>query len=369
MIMQLSIIYNLCKKEPHLVDIITYTTITAFLSECSKFGLFLGTDICQSQEYWYNDKSDELIGSKTCQIGMGAYMSIGSFAAYFISVILAVGFATRPKSSAEYDYEDEGSLPSWMNNGDDDEQNRRGTNNIPPSRHTSDVDDNNEQHQQPNNARRYNQSLTQSNRSGNFNQSIQSDVFKQSFVSQGRDYNQSLVSQGDNFHQSTQSNNFGQSFVSNNGYNQSQRSFDTRNLQPTRRQQQSSLQRSFGSSSPQRRVEPNSQRIQSSLQRSYQSQNSRNSRGSDHGRGSDQDRHSSDHERSNQRLFENSYSRIHDPRGVNVEDYGIDEMDEMQEMQQIHDDGGVNDLPVFQGYNNPPPQDDEVSEMTWDMAY
>ena len=114
--------------------------------------------------------------------------------------------------------------------------------------------------------------------------------------------------------------------------------------------------------------------MQSSLQRSHLSQNSRNSRnsrGSDHGRGSDldQDKYSSDHERSNQKLFENSYSRIHDTRGVNVEDYGMDEMDEMQEMQQMHDDDGVNDLPAFQGYNNPPPQDDEVSEMTWDMAY
>ena len=26
-------------------------------------------------------------------------------------------------------------------------------------------------------------------------------------------------------------------------------------------------------------------------------------------------------------------------------------------------------VPEFQGYNNPPPQDDEISEMTWDMAY
>ena len=131
------------------MDILAYTTIISFMSESkfvcllllelepglfefydqsnspdkmicvlfstsgSKFGLFLGTDLCQSQEFWYNDKSDEYSGSKDCQIGMGAYMSISSIVAYFISMVLAVGYASRPKAGA-YNYEDEDSLPSWM---------------------------------------------------------------------------------------------------------------------------------------------------------------------------------------------------------------------------------------------------------------
>ena len=95
------------------MDIISYTTITAFLSECSKFGLFLGTDICTSEEYWYSNISEEFSGSKSCKIGMGGYLSIGSFVAYFISMILAISnFTTAPQT--DYTHGEEDSLPSWM---------------------------------------------------------------------------------------------------------------------------------------------------------------------------------------------------------------------------------------------------------------
>eukprot|EP00571_Detonula_confervacea_P010636 CAMPEP_0172307718 /NCGR_PEP_ID=MMETSP1058-20130122/8511_1 /TAXON_ID=83371 /ORGANISM="Detonula confervacea, Strain CCMP 353" /LENGTH=315 /DNA_ID=CAMNT_0013019957 /DNA_START=101 /DNA_END=1048 /DNA_ORIENTATION=- len=108
----ISIWINVFKSEPHLVDILAYTTITAGISECAKFGLFLGTDLCKSPDYWYNDESNEFSGSRDCQIDRGAFISISSIFAYFVSVILSVGFASRPKSDC-YTYE-EASLPSWM---------------------------------------------------------------------------------------------------------------------------------------------------------------------------------------------------------------------------------------------------------------
>lgn len=108
----LSTVVNVCKSEPHLVDILAYSTITAFMSESSKLGLFLGTDLCKSSDYWYNTETHLLSASKYCEIDRGAFMSISSIGAYFVSMILAVGFATRPKID-DFTYE-EASLPSWM---------------------------------------------------------------------------------------------------------------------------------------------------------------------------------------------------------------------------------------------------------------
>lgn len=108
----ISVGMNICKSEPRLVDVLAYSTITAFLSECSKFGLFLGTNICTSEDYWLNTESNELLGSKDCAIDRGAFMSIGSIAAYLVSIILTVGFAARPQMD-DFQYE-EASLPSWM---------------------------------------------------------------------------------------------------------------------------------------------------------------------------------------------------------------------------------------------------------------
>lgn len=95
-----------------MVDILAYTTITAFLCECAKFGIFLGIDMCTSPEYWYNNETNEYSGSVDCRIDRGAYMSVASIAAYFISVVMTVGFAARPKKD-DFTYE-EASLPSWM---------------------------------------------------------------------------------------------------------------------------------------------------------------------------------------------------------------------------------------------------------------
>lgn len=89
---------NIFTKEPYLVDVVTYTIITAFLCECSKIGLFWGIDICNTS-------------NGGCSLDKGAYVSIISIAAYMISMTLAVGYATRPKNDAgEFET---ASLPSW----------------------------------------------------------------------------------------------------------------------------------------------------------------------------------------------------------------------------------------------------------------
>jgi len=108
----ISIWINVCQSEPHLVDVLAYSTVTAFMSECSKFGLFLLTDLCRSPDYWYSNESNEFSGSKSCEIDRGAFMSIGSICAYLVSMVLAVGFAARP--NGDYFAHDEASLPSWM---------------------------------------------------------------------------------------------------------------------------------------------------------------------------------------------------------------------------------------------------------------
>jgi len=108
----ISIWINVCQSEPHLVDVLAYSTTTAFMSECSKFGLFLLTDLCRSPDYWYSNESNEFSGSKSCGIDRGAFMSIGSICAYLVSMVLAVGFAARPKG--DFFNHDEASLPSWM---------------------------------------------------------------------------------------------------------------------------------------------------------------------------------------------------------------------------------------------------------------
>ncbi|KAL9179772.1 hypothetical protein ACHAXT_007742 [Thalassiosira profunda] len=107
-----SIAINVCRSEPHLVDILAYSTICAFLCECSKLGIFLGIDMCISDAYWFNEETNEYTGSVGCQVDRGAFMSIASLVCYFVSMTMAVGFAARPKKDdGAYD---DASLPSWM---------------------------------------------------------------------------------------------------------------------------------------------------------------------------------------------------------------------------------------------------------------
>lgn len=78
----------------------------------AKFGLFLGNDLCNSPDYWYNVESTESYGSEGCRLDRGAFMSICSILAYIFSMTLAVGFAARPKNDNVK--LDTASLASWM---------------------------------------------------------------------------------------------------------------------------------------------------------------------------------------------------------------------------------------------------------------
>jgi hypothetical protein len=79
------ILINLCSSEPHLVDVLAYTTVIAMVSEAAKVGLFFSTNLCRSQNFWYNDEKEEYVGSTSC-------------------VMLLIGYHARPKSD-EYDYD------------------------------------------------------------------------------------------------------------------------------------------------------------------------------------------------------------------------------------------------------------------------
>ncbi|KAL3823841.1 hypothetical protein ACHAXA_004113 [Cyclostephanos tholiformis] len=103
---------NIFKHEPCLVDILAYTTIIASMSECSKFGLFLVNDLCNSPDYWHNVESDDYYASEGCSLDRGAIMSIFSMLSYITSMILTVGFAARPQNDGVK--LESASLASWM---------------------------------------------------------------------------------------------------------------------------------------------------------------------------------------------------------------------------------------------------------------
>ncbi|KAL7457136.1 hypothetical protein ACHAWC_008620 [Mediolabrus comicus] len=98
------ILINLCSSEPHLVDVLAYTTVIAMVSEAAKVGLFFSTNLCRSQNFWYNDEKEEYVGSTSCVMSHGAFVCIASIAIYFISALLLIGYHARPKSD-EYDYD------------------------------------------------------------------------------------------------------------------------------------------------------------------------------------------------------------------------------------------------------------------------
>lgn len=98
------ILINLCSSEPYLVDVLAYTTVIAMVSEAAKVGLFFSTNLCRSQNFWYNDEKEEYVGSTSCVMSHGAFVSIASIAIYFISAFLLIGYHARPKSD-EYDYD------------------------------------------------------------------------------------------------------------------------------------------------------------------------------------------------------------------------------------------------------------------------
>lgn len=121
----ISIWVNVFQTEPQLVDILACLLITTFALECAKFGIFQGVDLCASL-YWYNIESYEYSGSIDCRIDRGAIMNISSITAYFLSTVIAVGFAARYETKTAYDH-DESSLHSWMASENGSTENRDAT--------------------------------------------------------------------------------------------------------------------------------------------------------------------------------------------------------------------------------------------------
>ncbi|KAL7478728.1 hypothetical protein ACHAW6_004482 [Cyclotella cf. meneghiniana] len=108
---------NTCLSEPWLVDVLIYTSTAAMLCEASKLGLFFGSNLCISPDYWYNSSTDKFTGSQGCSLGQSGFVSIGSIVSYVIAAIIALGFACRSAHpSDDIDYYDEKSLQSWMHN-------------------------------------------------------------------------------------------------------------------------------------------------------------------------------------------------------------------------------------------------------------
>jgi len=388
------------------VDIISYTTITAFLSECktsfrvcpylevlfislippqlspplslsyyiiigSKFGLFLGTDICKSEEYWYSNISEEFSGSKSCKIGMGGYLSIGSFVAYFISMILAISnFTTAPQT--DYTHGEEDSLPSWMLDEDGTiipNAKKPPENKVPDYNRSSlnydwstQSDSLEASKRNVNNSNQSNQRL-QSSRTGPSSAAERHRNMQASFNQSDSRMHRRVGSRDSNVHSSFNSDD--------QRLHDSRVGQDHRNMYSNFNQSNQRLRSSGTGRSPDR-----SNHVQASFNQSdsrlYRSSRSGARDRNIHSSFNSDDQRLYDSRRSGPYNVNSSFnqSNLYDSRTGNeqnqqVEDYAIDEM--IEEGGEYEDELG--DLPEFQGYSNPPPQDDEVSEMTWDMAY
>mmetsp|Transcript_26408 Transcript_26408/g.53850 ORF Transcript_26408/g.53850 Transcript_26408/m.53850 type:complete len:208 (-) Transcript_26408:322-945(-) len=106
-----------------MILLLRISTLTTLSSLCwssirwkgSKFGLFFDIKFCTSN-IWFDEETGEFEDAKSCNLSEGSFIAISSIFAYFVAMVLAVGFMTRPKEFAgekEYNYE-ENSLPSWM---------------------------------------------------------------------------------------------------------------------------------------------------------------------------------------------------------------------------------------------------------------
>lgn len=102
------ILINLCGDEPKLVDVLVYTAIVASVSEAAKLGLFVTTNLCISENFWYSVDLDEYMGSTSCEMSQGAFICIGSIAAYFVAGVLLIGYAVWPEiDSYKFNYDEE----------------------------------------------------------------------------------------------------------------------------------------------------------------------------------------------------------------------------------------------------------------------
>ena len=304
---------------------------------------------------------------------MGGYLSIGSFVAYFISMILAISnFTTAPQT--DYTHGEEDSLPSWMLDEDGTiipNAKKPPENKVPDYNRSSNYDwstQSDSLEASKRNVNNYNQNnnrrLHSSSRPGPSSAAERHRNIQSSFNQSDSRIHRRVGSRDNNVHSCFNSDD--------------QRLHDSRtgpqdhqNMYSNFNQSNQRLRRSGTDRSPDR---------SNHVQASFNQSDSRLYRSSRSG-ARDRNVHSSFNS-DDQRLYDSrrggpynvnssfNQSNLYDSRTGNeqyqqVEDYAIDEM--IEEGGEYEDELG--DLPEFQGYNNPPPQDDEVSEMTWDMAY
>ena len=106
------------RSEPRLLDVLIYAAIAAFLCESSKTGLFFGIDLCTSgAEIGENtsDLTEQYGGAEECGMGRGSYVSIASAATYFLSILILV------PAMVGGDYDDDESLPTWLHSDENEE--------------------------------------------------------------------------------------------------------------------------------------------------------------------------------------------------------------------------------------------------------
>ena len=103
------------RSEPKLLDVLVYAAIAAFLCESSKTGLFFGIDLCTESGENVSDSTEQFGGAKECSMGRGSYFSIASAATYFLSTLILV------PAMVGGDYDDDESLPTWMHSDENEE--------------------------------------------------------------------------------------------------------------------------------------------------------------------------------------------------------------------------------------------------------
>lgn len=101
-----------------LLDVLIYAAIAALLCESSKTGLFFVIDLCTSGAEIGEHSSDltEQSGEvKQCSMGRGSYVSIASAATYFFSILILL------PAMVGGDCDEDERLPTWMHSDENEE--------------------------------------------------------------------------------------------------------------------------------------------------------------------------------------------------------------------------------------------------------
>ena len=341
-------------------------------------------------------------------------MSISSIVAYFISMVLAVGYASRPKAGA-YNYEDEDSLPSWMASeaegisatqkavsqeaGSEAALGRRRSSGVDHDWSTLESQNISESYP-PQSTRRdlgashvsggprqinplgesyvsHGSRISKVSQQSRMNlmgasyagseQLVPSKMSQQSRRNLGASYGSSYSNPVDISHTSRISMQSRRSLGTTHPQQQHPK-LDTSHTTRMSHQSRRNLGSSNGSGAHQQQQHSNSRQYNNPLGNSYVSATSN---GSNRSGNRQQSREFSSSNESGQLIHPHQQSKMNNnlqSSYVSGPEY-LEEYDNNEEYDEEYDDDGVGEMPEFQGYNNPPPQDDEISEMTWDMAY